>query len=156
MKKVLIIRFGIPDFLDLDIEIIEKSAKNGSCSAVPFGAIGLMIYLETDLEIDELRSYMVELYESKKEILKSKKLDNTYPFLILDIESKDIGLHLNSINPRIDQFFKNIGMELQDTSISSKSCKMTLDELLSKISESGINSLTKEEKRRLDELSKNI
>ena len=50
------------------------------------------------------------------------------------------------VNDAIDYFFiKNLK---QDT------CTMTLDEILDKISEQGINSLTTEEKNKLDEYSK--
>ena len=37
-----------------------------------------------------------------------------------------------------------------------KKCDLTIDELLDKISDKGINSLTEEEKNKLDEYSKTI
>jgi hypothetical protein len=39
--------------------------------------------------------------------------------------------------------------------MSNKECELTMDELLDKISSQGIDSLSKEEKSKLDEYSKN-
>ena len=39
--------------------------------------------------------------------------------------------------------------------MSNKGCELTMDELLDKISSQGIDSLSKEEKNKLDEYSKN-
>jgi hypothetical protein len=40
--------------------------------------------------------------------------------------------------------------------LPKKRCDLTIDELLDKISDKGINSLTEEEKNKLDEYSKTI
>lgn len=139
MKKLFVLRFG--NTVITDFENYLSSIPNSYCEYKIFGNIGVVTLFETEMTAEEL-----------SELLNNKFCNNIYSeffiYIVFDLQSKDTGHNLFNLG-------KGVKIDIE-TFINRQKCTLSLDELLSKIYKEGINSLTKDEKERLDQLSKNI
>jgi len=156
------------DFVNNIAKEISPIVKSDEIKFV-FGSTNAVYHFDTQMCFPELTIYMDLL---------SKDFENFTYFLLpkgknfacnIEKNNLDYFMELNPIKKRRkskkdsfelpkfdyneDQFIKDY---MSSINLKEEKCNLSVDEILDKISEKGINSLTKSEKNKLDEYSKNV
>lgn len=150
-RKVLVIRFGHFEVNSADAIACKKIHSEGIESAlgIPFGKMGVISIFYTDKPISEI----VKIYE---EI--STEFGVPMPIIAYELDNPAAGHFLNVVDnfsvllekakeiwpDNMVNFYTNQGSE----------CTLTLDELLDKVSQVGLQNINETERKRLEQLSK--
>lgn len=107
---------------------------------------------------DEFENFNYFLTQKTKNVASNFDKDNVLHLLTLRNTNKKKQTPLRPFEFKLDydnEEFNRISETIMGF-LPKKRCNLTLDELLDKINDQGINSLTEEEKNKLDEYSKTI
>jgi hypothetical protein len=159
MKKriIAIYRMGRPNIVTGEREIIESiiGGREGDAGILPIPT-GVIHFAVTDMTPTQI----VKMFKE------AETRSNQLPVIVFDISSSDNAMHLDSIMPlkrMLAEFKESIGWV--EPNVLSKNQKkslndlinctdVSLDFLLDKISQVGMDGLSEEEKKQLEKLSK--
>jgi len=136
MNNLVIVRFGNLKPTKPETILLNEIAKEHALCCT-LGTIGIVSIIQTELSLQEVS----QLYQDL-----GKDLDDSYPVIIsrLGESAFDFGPMVPQFTTMVDAFKESIGEKTY----------YTIDQLLDKISQVGYDSLTGEEKKALDNLSK--
>jgi hypothetical protein len=119
--------------LNIYMDLVSKDFENFTYFLIPKGKNFASNMEETNL------NHLMDLYPNKKK----RKTKKTF-------------FELPKINFSEEEFIKNYLSSIDFKETNDDICKLTVDEILDKILDKGIDSLTVAEKNKLDEHSKNV
>ena len=154
-RSIAILRFGPSKPIWREAQFISQLSSGNAYSAmgVPFGDIGLISFLSTDLS-------KKEVYRRYREFFSDT--EGCMSLIIMDLDGKGAALlqvdHVTVVAETLRKFrFLTLINSMQNVqSASEMEQEYTVDELLDLISERGLKSLTEKERIRLDILSRDM
>lgn len=154
MKKnvIVAIRFG----KDLPVKgekgLISKIVDGGKAGFLPLFGSGVIIIMHTDLTPVEV----VDAFKTNEEPT------NYMPIVAFDASSEDASIYLDSLLPFskiLEDFKEDLGLvgrtsHTQEQAEPAEPVEISIDYLLDRINQVGLEGLTSDEKAQLEELSK--
>ncbi|CAB4159440.1 hypothetical protein UFOVP699_176 [uncultured Caudovirales phage] len=142
MKKVFLLRFGVPTPTRGDIMAIDRLGCRDTSAGcgTPFGILSIF---GTDKSPAEIAQIFKEV---------SAECNDNLPVIVWQ-EGEQVGLNMD---PEFFEHFEpmNAEWEREYGSVAIKKCTMSLDDLLDIVAMKGMKALTEEQLTRLKDLSK--
>lgn len=154
MKKnvIVAIRFGKDQLVKGETRLVNEIVKGGKAGFLPLFRSGVIMIMHTDLTPIEVVN----------EFKKIEEPSNYMPVIAFDASSEDADIYLDSILPfskLLEDFKEVVGLigrttHTQEPVEQAEHVEVSIDYLLDRINQVGLEGLTLDEKTKLEELSK--